>query len=322
MSSGTIKAKPENRKNRSLQRVIGSIEGSENGPTIVVLAGMHGNEPSGVEALENVFSIIKAGERPFSGELLGIRANLPALEDGVRFIDEDMNRIWFPTIIQQIRETPAEELKSIERIEIKKLLQILDRAITEEDDQPTILVDLHSFSAEGCMFAITAPKKEHVELLSRLNIPMIFGIEDTLQGTALRYYQDLGHITFALEGGQHSNELTVYNETAALLVLLREVGCIDKCENKKIDKFGRHLRKHTFHLPKKVELVYQHIIEKEDDFSMRPGFTNFQFVKKGEWLANDQKGKIRAQCDGYLLMPLYQDQGNDGFFIAHEYEYS
>lgn len=318
MSSKTLTAKSKSDTPKKLDRIIGSIEGAEEGPTIIVLAGMHGNEPSGVEAVENVFNMLYACDITFSGRFLGIRANLEALEQEVRFIDEDMNRIWFPAIIDNIRETAKEELESSERIEIKDLLALLDEAIPEKSDPPTILADLHSFSAEGCMFAITAPKDNHTKLLSSLHIPMIFGIEDTLRGTALRYYQDLGHVTFALEGGQHENELTVYNETAALLLLLKEVGCIEKNVIRQLKDFEKHLRKHTLHLPKKVELIYQHMIEDGDDFSMRPGYKNFQTIKKGEWLANDKDGKIYAQCDGFLLMPLYQDQGNDGFFMVQE----
>jgi succinylglutamate desuccinylase len=62
------------------------------------------------------------------------------------------------------------------------------------------------------------------------------------------------------------------------------------------------------------------MIEPGDDFRMRPGYQNFQPVKKGEWLANDQDGKIVARCDGYILMPLYQSQGDDGFLIIQEHE--
>ena len=34
----------------------------------------------------------------------------------------------------------------------------------------------------------------------------------------------------------------------------------------------------------------------------------------------DKHGKIKAQNDGYLLMPLYQQQGYDGFFIVRNSE--
>lgn len=300
------------------QRIIGSFKGKEEGPTIILFSGLHGNEPSGVEAIENVFGMLAASQSSMKGHLLGVRANLEALEKGVRYIDEDMNRIWFPAIIEEIRETPLEMLESSERREIKQLLTILDKVIEQNEGGPVIIADLHSFSAEGCMFAITAHKEMHVDLLSSLHVPMIFGIENTLRGTALRYYQDLGYLTFALEGGQHENALTVYNVTAALMVMLAETGFVDAVPDGKINEFDDHLEEHTRYVPEKVKLVYQHIIEDGDNFNMKPGFKNFQSVKKGECLASDKDGEILAQCDGYVVMPLYQDQGNDGFFIVQE----
>jgi succinylglutamate desuccinylase len=51
---------------------------------------------------------------------------------------------------------------------------------------------------------------------------------------------------------------------------------------------------------------------------MEPGFSNFQPVKRGQLLARDRHGDIRAPEAGLILMPLYQSQGTDGFFLARE----
>jgi succinylglutamate desuccinylase len=48
---------------------------------------------------------------------------------------------------------------------------------------------------------------------------------------------------------------------------------------------------------------------------MLPGFNNFDKIVKGQPLAKDKNGPIYASIDGYILMPLYQKQGEDGFFI-------
>lgn len=297
-------------------RKINSITGTTDGPTVIILGGIHGNEPQGVAAAKQLFGVLQQTNQPFFGKLVALRANRRALQYAVRYVDEDMNRIWFPSIIEKIRSTPTGELQSSERREIKELLAVLDREIPAESDYPTIIADLHSFSAEGHMFAITAPQKKHIDLLSSVHLPMVFGIEKTLRGTALRYYQDQGHITFALEGGQHENELTSYNQTAALMLILEQIGCIPKGKGGRIPEFRNYLKEHSKNLPEQVELIYQHYIEEGDNFSMRTGFHNFQYIKKGEWLASDQKGKIHAECDGYLIMPLYQQQGNDGFFVV------
>ena len=51
---------------------------------------------------------------------------------------------------------------------------------------------------------------------------------------------------------------------------------------------------------------------------MEPGFTNFQSVRRGELLAHDRIGAIKASETGLILMPLYQKLGNDGFFLVRE----
>ena len=300
-------------------RILGVIEGDPGGPTVVVLTGLHGNESAGVDSAKKLFDMLDGIRPRIRGRLVLLRANLPALEHNVRYFDEDMNRLWFPSIIKDIRETPEAQIKSNERRQMKRLLPILDD-IEEESDAPVVLADVHTFSAEGRMFSITSSDPRQRELLSNLYVPMVFGIEKSLRGTALRYYQDQGFISFGLEGGQHQNELTEYNITASLMLLLHAVGSIDKQYVEEIKKFERHLKEHTKNLPVETELVYQHIMEPGDGFAMRPGFSNFQPIKKGEWLANDDEGKIIAQTDGYILMPLYQKQGNDGFFIIKENE--
>lgn len=300
-------------------RILGTIEGDPGGPTVVVVTGMHGNEYAGVDAAQNIFDMLDGIQPRINGRLIILRANLPALEHNVRYLDEDMNRLWFPSIIEKIRDMPEARIKSNERRQMKQLLPILDD-IEERNDEPVVLADVHTFSAEGSMFSITSSDPRQRKLLSNLYVPMVFGIEKSLRGTALGYYQNQGFISFGLEGGQHENELTEYNITASLLLLLHAVGAIEKQYVEKIKEYERHLKAHTRHLPVETELVYQHILEPGDGFAMRPGYSNFQPIKKGEWLANDNEGKIIAQTDGYILMPLYQQQGNDGFFIIKENE--
>lgn len=302
----------------SLKRLIGSVEGSDEGPAVIALAGMHGNEQAGVVALQQVFEVIEAKKPTFKGSLWGVRANLSALERQVRFIDEDMNRLWFPSIIRNIEKTPEEELESSERREMKRLLPLLERLIPEASGEPVIIADLHSFSSEGCLFTITADNEKSIRLLSHLYAPMVFGIEHVLRGTTLRYFQDLGHLTFAFEGGQHEDELAVYNIKAAMFVLLRQIGCLRADAAPGITEFEQHLAEYTRNVPTRVELVYQHILDPEDGFEMRPGYKNFDRITKGEWLATDRRGKIYARCSGFILMPLYQAKGDDGFFIVRE----
>ena len=48
---------------------------------------------------------------------------------------------------------------------------------------------------------------------------------------------------------------------------------------------------------------------------MRPGFKNFEPIKKNEYLATSEGQEIMSPRGGRIFMPLYQELGEDGFFI-------
>ncbi len=302
-------------------RLIGDLQGMQAGPTVIALAGIHGNEPTGIEAIRHLLKKLEPKKSKFHGRFMGLIGNIEALKAKQRFVDEDMNRIWFTSILDKIRRTPIDEIQTAERRETKKLLEIIDPIILEEQpEHPVIFVDLHSFSAESGLFVISTRDERNIELLAQLRVPLIFGIEKALHGTALKYIQNTGNIGFAFETGQHFTEFAEDNATAGLMCLMAASGCISATE---IDDFARYydyLNYQTENLPHKVEFLYKHIIEPDDEFEMRPGFKNFDRVAKGQWLAIDRHGKILAQRSGYILMPLYQQQGEDGFFIVQECE--
>jgi hypothetical protein len=69
-------------------------------------------------------------------------------------------------------------------------------------------------------------------------------------------------------------------------------------------------------LPPVSELVWIHHVQTGDGFTMKPGYRNFQPVREGEHLADDHKGPVLSPSDGMILMPLYQAQGSNGFFLV------
>jgi succinylglutamate desuccinylase len=301
-----------------LRHFIGDIRGDYPGPTVVAVAGIHGNEPTGIESIVQVIQELEPLKEFIHGRFIGLQGNITALENNVRFVDEDMNRLWVRSILDKIRRTPFDELHTADRIEVKELLAILDPLV--ETDEKLIYVDLHTFSGTGGMFSITPKEERHIDLLSQLKIPLIFGIEHTLLGTSMEYVEDAGHIGFAFESGTHGTMAAEVNAVAGIMTLLVVSGVIPPNKLPKFSEYYAYLMEKVEGLPHKADFVYKHIIEEDDEFVMNPGFHNFDKVVKGDWLATDRHGKIEAQLDGYLLMPLYQKQGNDGFFIVRECE--
>lgn len=300
-----------------LQHFIGDVRGEYPGPTIVAVAGIHGNEPTGINAIEQVINYLHPIKELLRGRFIGLQGNIAALQKKVRFIEEDMNRLWVTSILDKIRRTPFHELNA-DRAQVKELLCILDPIV--QSRERIIYVDLHTFSGSGGMFAITPKEEHHIELLSQLKIPLIFGIEHTLIGTSMQYVEDAGHIGFAFETGTHGTKTAEKNAIAGLMTLFVISGMIPANKLPDFGEYYAYLMNKVENYPHKADFVYKHIIEEGDEFVMNPGFHNFDPVKKGDWLATDRHGNIEAQVSGYLLMPLYQQQGNDGFFIVRECE--
>lgn len=301
------------------QHLIGEIDGGESGPKIIAIAGLHGNEPTGVEALEELMEMLAPYEDEVNGCFLALKGNVEALKVNQRFIDEDMNRLWRTSLLDKIRRTDRDNISTIERKMIKDLLEILDPLILDhESKEKLILADLHTFSGQKGMFTITPRDEQHLVLLSQLKVPLIYGIEHTLHGTTMDFADEWGHLGFAFEAGSHGSEEAKKNAIAGMLVLLVASGYLQARTLPHFDEYYDYLMEQVANLPNRVQFIYKHIIEEGDEFVMRPGFKNFDRVEVGDWLADDICGKIKAQARGYLLMPLYQQQGNDGFFIVED----
>ena len=99
---------------------------------------------------------------------------------------------------------------------------------------------------------------------------------------------------------------------------MRTIGCVqaEHIEN----QHDTLLIEYSSELPNLTDLIMVHSIKEGDDFVMIPGYKNFNTVEKGEVLAHDKNGPIKAQEDGLVLMPLYQKQGDDGFFLIKKVE--
>ena len=51
---------------------------------------------------------------------------------------------------------------------------------------------------------------------------------------------------------------------------------------------------------------------------MLEGFAGFDPIEAEQIIARDRRGPVRAPETGLLLMPRYQGQGEDGFFVVRE----
>jgi succinylglutamate desuccinylase len=312
-----------------MDRLIGSYEGQKKGPLVLVLGAVHGNEPAGVEAFQGVLDMLEKEHlhHPdfiFSGKILGFIGNIAAFQQNKRFIRQDLNRMFnYDWVEQVIAQSPSNF--EDEDYELVALLQAIQQEIVAYQPHELIILDLHTTSADGGIFSIPLESDpESIRMATALHAPVVMGLLAGLDHTFMHYANHSNSVfratnravhTVAFEAGQHNDPLSVNRCVSAIISLLRAVGCM--MEKDVSNQHDEILRKYAKDLPKLTYITHvQHIAEGER-FKMRPGYINFKFIYKGEYLADNEKGPILAPSDGHILMPLYQTQGVDGFFIVN-----
>ncbi len=305
-------------------RIIGEFTGAEPGPVLICLAGVHGNEKAGVQALETIFSLPEFHPEnehalPIRGRIIGILGNLQAIERHERFVHRDLNRIWGSSEVERVKQTPISLLEGEDK-ELRELVDLIEYEIENNKPEKSVILDLHTTSAKGGIFTVPAEDEESVQLGVRLHAPVIKGMMNGIKGSSLSYFRD-GHLNatvlgMAFEAGQHDDPISVNRSIAAVTNCLIAIGAVNRDAVK--NQNDQILKEYSRGLPRIAELVYHHVIQPNDDFTMAPGYHNFQRVTKGELLATDRHGPILAPLDAHILMPHYQKQGNDGFFLIKE----
>jgi succinylglutamate desuccinylase len=300
-----------------LPRLLGYYGGYTAGPLFICIGGMHGNEPAGVVAAQRVLQTLQAEHLSMRGEFVALTGNRAALVRGCRYLEQDLNRLWFPERLAALRDHTWRGEMRPEDVEQQELLAAIETALARRQG-PVIFLDLHTTSAAGIPFTVIADTLLNRHLALSLPAPVILGLEEHLEGTTLNYMNDCGYIAVGVEGGQNEAPSSVTHHEAAIWTLLVTAGCIRSADAPYMTGLKEELQQQTKHLPRVLEIRYRHAIHAGDNFVMEPGYSNFHKVTRGQLLARDHHGAILAREDGYLLMPLYQSQGTDGFFLVRE----
>jgi predicted deacylase len=296
-------------------RVMGRIVGKKPGPTLVIVGGIHGNEPSGILALERVLSVLAGKEERLAGEVIALRGNLTALSLRRRYVGRDLNRMWSRERIESLLARQEAGYEVPEDREQAELFLALEE-IFERAPGRTFALDLHSTSGGGSPFVVMCDTLQNRKLARRLPVPKVVGLEEQLEGTLLSFLSDLGHVTVAFEAGQHDSLSSVLHAEAAIWITLAGAGILAGSGLRPPTEAMAALEEVAGRLPRFVEARYRHAIRPEDTFKMNPGYTNFHPVEAGQELAQDRRGAVRCPETGLILMPLYQPQGDDGFFLV------
>lgn len=299
-------------------RIIGSIVGEQAGPTLIITCGIHGNERAGVLAAKRVLATLERRKGRLKGEILAISGNLAGMRLGVRYQVRDLNRVWTDARVADVEARAAKgamlDAEDHEQLEILKEV----RGAIARARGPVHLIDCHSTSAQGFPFILFGDTIRQRKFASAIPLPIVMGLEEHLDGVVSAYWSTQGVISMGVEGGQHDDPGTIDNLEAVILLGAESAGlfgagtiietsaAFSLCERRRGD------------LPHVLEILSRRAITKDDEFVMEPGFANLAHVRGNRLLARDKNGEIRAPKDGYIILPLYQGQGAEGFFWGRE----
>lgn len=302
-------------------RIIGQWRGEDHGPLLICTGGLHGNEPAGVRALERVFhrlNALQAADPSFTirGHLVGITGNREALRRGQRFIHQDMNRLWTRKHLQRIATKPPLMLHEDER-EVLGLYSTMQDLLAGPPDRTVVLLDLHTTTADGGCFTIATRDPESVRLAAALPAPVVLGLLEGIEGTIMHYFRrdtlDRDLFSLAFEAGGHTDPISADRAEAAVLACMQALEMMDA--EQMAPGYDRVLSDYSQGLPQITELISVHRVADESAFRLLPGFENFQALHQGQLIGYDQEGALTAPEDCLMLMPRYQSQGDDGYFL-------
>lgn len=291
-------------------RRIGSYYGS-GGPTIMILGGLHGNEPAGILAFQRVLRTLHTRKLQFYGQIHGFSGNITALHVGERYIGEDMNRYWYRYMRRRNDKTNIEVPEDQQREELMTAIA----ETMKEAHTPVVFFDLHSTSAPSLPFVSINDSLHTRGLVKGLPVPVILGLQEQIEGTLNGLLNDMGLPAVLFEAGQHEDPHTVDIHEAFIWYMLYRLGCIKRNAVKSLNKYREILKNASRGRNGFYEITFRHALEPDDEFKMKPGFKGFEPVKKNTAIATDRYGDVTAPHSNLMFMPLYQNKGSDGYFL-------
>ncbi|MBB4266454.1 succinylglutamate desuccinylase/aspartoacylase domain-containing protein [Roseospira visakhapatnamensis] len=159
-----------------------SFDSGHDGPHVMVSAIVHGNELCGAITLD---ALLRDQVRPVAGRLTLVFANVAAYRrfdaarpTASRFVDEDLNRVWAPAVLDGPRAS-AELVRA--------------RALRPLVDTVDLLLDLHSMQHRTPPLVLAGPLPKGRALARRVGAPAVV-VADAghAAGTRLRDYGSFG----------------------------------------------------------------------------------------------------------------------------------
>ena len=275
-----------------------TFSSEKNGPNILFLGAIHGNEPAGSKAIYMVLEkFASKALTPLKGSVSFIPVSNPkAFENNIRYIDENLNRI-----IKKYNTPKTNE-------------QQIANELVEHIAQADVIIDLHStFCPLGEPFIFSDyPDEMADKISSALNIkyiikgwPQIYATSSTIQDlTTGACAQSFGKTCLTIECGHHYAESSIQTAYYSIMNTLLCLNILQGYPSKPI---------------KQEYIIMDSIIFKSKEGMLSKDYNHLDKVKAGEILATYEDGTTEiCPKDSYILLPKANAPVNsEWFYLGH-----
>lgn len=264
------------------------------GPTVLFMGSVHGNEPAGTKAIQEVFAEVKDKNLLKKGVIIGLApTNQKAYKESKRLIDADLNRILKPHKNPRLYE---EHLANKVLEEIKNTDVLLDLHTTLAAGPPSVFVDFPTKANEDFAKILDAE-------FSLFDWPRLY--ENNKYGftsyDTTRAAFELGKSGIILECGQHEDTASIEVAKDAIWRTLAYFELIER----------------DFSETKEQTRIFFTQIESKlsDDDHFAKKWKHLEKVTEGEVLAVRENGeRLTSPEDGRILFPKHGAQAEGEWY--------
>ncbi|MDD3159923.1 MAG: succinylglutamate desuccinylase/aspartoacylase family protein [Candidatus ainarchaeum sp.] len=239
------------------------------GPTVAIFAGVHGDEISGVRALDYLIPKIEIK----AGKVYFVYANLKAIKQDKRFIEYNLNRCFLDKQKKEMKNTLEGKTAKQLMLVLKKCDYVLDLHSSPNQDDPFVLCEKHCLDFVSCF---PVPR-------------VVMGTIVTHPGASDGYLVNNGKIGFCLESGPLKSKKSVDLAKKSVINFLRKLKVIDGVEEV--------FKKKKFYFAKPFYTV------KNGSIKLVKKFKDFQKLKKKTLIGYDGETPVYLEKNDIVLFP-------------------
>jgi len=261
------------------------VETGVAGPRVVFFSGTHGDEVSGIHAVDKLFFDLFTGFRTIKrGRLTLARVNALAIAAERRYVKYNVNRMYRDSYEADIDRT-AYEYTRVQ--ELKPLLSGCD-----------YFLDLHSAPIAQEPFLIA--EQHAAGFYAQLGLPYIIMGWNKFSGGPIggdteNWANRQGAKAATLESGSHFEKRS---NDVAYRVVLKTLALLDMLDGIADDA----------HAPAEIIDMYAVVTKDADDFRYAGEVANFKRFARGETFAFQNGKPLTVSEDTYLLIPMKPEE--------------